>query len=154
MPGRFYRFLFSCVILTLIFPALASGQGGASFSIRFAGGLLGHWAVWTRRAVELLEAIQRCHAGAGGHPMELLSRSAEITDANAALFDAANNFRGCIPGLHEVLRREGFLEGSWCLDPQEELSPGQLDEIDRVCQAYPHLSDDRFVAANLTRWLS
>jgi len=86
--------------------------------------------------------------------MELFSRSAEITDANAALFDAVNNFRGCIPGLHEVLRRQGFLEGRWCLDPREELSPGQLDEIDRVCQAYPHLSDDRFVAANLTRWLS
>jgi len=123
-------------------------------SIRFAGGLLGHWAVWTRRAVELLEAIQRCHAGAGGHPMELLSRSAEITDANAALFDAANNFRGCIPGLHEVLRREGFLEGSWCLDPQEELSPGQLEEIDRVCGVYPHLSDASFVAEHLDRWLS
>jgi dihydrodipicolinate synthase/N-acetylneuraminate lyase len=126
----------------------------SSASIRFVGGLLGHWAVWTRRAVELLEAIQRCRAGAGGDPMELLSRSAEITDANAALFDAANNFRGCIPGLHEVLRRQGFLEGRWCLDPQEELSPGQLEEIDRVCRAYPHLSDASFVARHLTRWLS
>jgi dihydrodipicolinate synthase/N-acetylneuraminate lyase len=123
-------------------------------SIRFAGGLLGHWAVWTQRAVELLEAIQRCHAGAGDDPLELLSRSAEITDANAALFDAANNFRGCIPGLHEVLRRQGFLGGRWCLDPQEELSPGQLEEIDRVCQAYPHLSDTSFVAQHLARWLS
>ena len=127
----------------------SSGQ----VAIRFVGGLLGHWAVWTRRAVELLEAIERCHAGSGD-PRELLSRSAEITDSNAALFDAANNFRGCIPGLNEVLRRQGLLEGRWCLDPREELSPGQLDEIDRVCQAYPHLSDDRFVAANLTRWLS
>jgi dihydrodipicolinate synthase/N-acetylneuraminate lyase len=122
-------------------------------SIHFVGGLLGHWAVWTRRAVELLEAIERAHAGSGD-PMELLSRSAEITDSNAALFDAANNFRGCIPGLHEVLRRQGFLEGRWCLDPQEELSPGQLEEIDRVCRAYPHLSDTSFVADNLARWLS
>jgi len=122
--------------------------------IRFAGGLLGHWAVWTRRAVELLEAIERAHAGSGEDPMELLSRSAEITDANAALFDAAHNFRGCIPGLHEVLRRQGFLEGRWCLDPQEELSPGQLQEIDRVSEAYPHLSDAGFVACNLARWLS
>jgi hypothetical protein len=123
-------------------------------SIRFVGGLLGHWAVWTRCAVELLGAIQRYRAGAGGDPMELLSRSAEITDANAALFDAANNFRGCIPGLHEVLRRQGFLEGRWCLDPHEELSPGQLEDIDRVCRAYPHLSDASFVAQHLTRWLS
>ena len=123
-------------------------------SIRFVGGLLGHWAVWTRRAVELLEAIQLCHAGVGGDAFELLSRSAEITDANAALFDAAHNFRGCIPGLHEVMRRQGFLEGRWCLDPQEELSPGQVEEIDRVCQAYPHLSDASFVANNLARWLS
>jgi dihydrodipicolinate synthase/N-acetylneuraminate lyase len=123
-------------------------------SIRFVGGLLGHWAVWTSRAVELLEAIQRCHAGAGSDTLELLARGAEITDANAALFDAANNFRGCIPGLHEVLRRQGFLEGRWCLDPREDLSPGQLEEIDRVCQVYPHLSDTSFVAEHLARWLS
>jgi hypothetical protein len=122
--------------------------------IRFAGGLLGQWAVWTRRAVELLEAVKRCHKRRGEGALELLSRSAEITDANAALFDAANNFAGCLPGLHEILRRQGFLEGRWCLDPDEELSPGQLEEIDRVCSAYPHLSDDSFVAENLTRWLS
>jgi len=127
---------------------------GGQVPIRFVGGLLGHWAVWTRCAVELLEAIQRCHAGAGSGTLELLARSSEITDANAALFDAANNFRGCIPGLHEVLRREGFLEGRWCLDPQEELSPGQLEGIDRVCRAYPHLSDNSFVAQHLARWLS
>jgi dihydrodipicolinate synthase/N-acetylneuraminate lyase len=121
--------------------------------IRFAGGLLGHWAVWTRRAVELLESVQRCRDGPGGDALELLSRSAEITDSNAALFDAAHNFAGCIPGLHEILRRQGFLEGRWCLDPSEELSPGQLEEIDRVCTAYPHLADDSFVAEHLSRWL-
>jgi dihydrodipicolinate synthase/N-acetylneuraminate lyase len=122
-------------------------------AIRFAGGLLGHWAVWTRRAVQLLEAIHRCHDGAG-EVLELLSRSAEITDSNAALFDPAHNFAGCIPGLHEILRRQGFLEGRWCLDPNEELSPGQLEEIDRVSRIYPHLTDDAFVMENLKRWLS
>lgn len=122
-------------------------------AIRFTGGLLGHWAVWTRRAVELLEAVHRCHAGSGD-ALELLSRSAEITDSNAALFDAAHNFAGCIPGLHEILRRQGFLEGRWCLDPKEELSTGQLEEIDRVSRAYPHLNDDAFVAEHLERWLS
>lgn len=122
-------------------------------AIRFAGGLLGHWAVWTRRAVELLEAVHRCHDG-GGDALELLCRSAEITDSNAALFDAAHNFAGCIPGVHEILRRQGFLEGRWCLDPNEELSPGQLEEIDRVSRTYPHLNDDAFVAEHLARWLS
>jgi len=122
-------------------------------AIRFTGGLLGHWAVWTRRAVELLEGVHRCHDG-GSDSFELLSRSAEITDSNAVLFDAAHGFAGCIPGLHEILRRQGFLEGRWCLDPYEELSPGQLEEIDRVLRTYPHLTDDAFVAEHLTRWLS
>lgn len=126
---------------------------GRVVSIRFAGGLLGHWAVWTKRAVELLEQAQQC----GSHPdltASVLARSAEITDANAALFDARNGFAGCIAGLHEILRRQGFLEGRWCLDPNEDLSPGQMDEIDRVCRTYPHLNDDAFVAANLDRWLA
>lgn len=126
--------------------------GNRTINLRFSGGLLGHWAVWTRRAVELLEEIHQCY-----HRPEiaadLLARSAEITDANAALFDARNNFAGCIAGLHEVLRRQGLLEGRWCLDPQEGLSPGQMDEIDRVWESYPHLNDDAFVASNLERWL-
>jgi hypothetical protein len=84
----------------------------------------------------------------------VLSRSAEITDSNAALFDAKNNFAGCIAGLHEILRRQGFLEGRWCLDPREDLSPGQMEEIDRVGRRYPHLNDDAFVAENLERWLA
>jgi hypothetical protein len=83
----------------------------------------------------------------------LLTLNAQITDANAALFDAANAFRGCIAGLHEILRRQGLLEGCWCLDADEDLSPGQLEEIDRVCRAYPHLTDDNFVRENLDRWL-
>lgn len=118
----------------------------ANATLRFAGGLLGHWAVWTRRAVELLQCVK---AGRGG----LLARSAEVTDSNAALFDARNGFRGCIAGLHEILRRQGLMAGRWCLDPDEDVSPGQIEEIDRVCACYPHLTDDEFVAENLERWL-
>jgi hypothetical protein len=119
---------------------------------RFVGGLLGHWAVWTRKAVELLDA---CHAAAEADriPIELVRRSAPVTDSNAAFFDAANGFAGCIAGLHEVLRRQGLLEGLWCLDPDEGLSPGQLDEIDRVYRSYPDLNDDAFVAEHLDTWL-
>ena len=122
--------------------------------VRFEGGLLGHWAVWTKRAVELLEEVKRCRARGGENLLALLGRSAEVTDSNAALFDTAHDFAGCIAGLHEILRRQGFLEGRWCLDPNEDLSPGQLEEIDRVCRAYPHLSDDNFVAHHIDRWLA
>ena len=120
---------------------------------RIVGGLLGHWAVWTRSASELL---QECHAVACGEknvPKSLLQRSAEITDCNAAFFDAAHHFAGCIAGLHEVLRRQGLLEGIWCLDPAETLSPGQLEEINRVYDAYPHLNDDGFVREGRDEWL-
>lgn len=119
---------------------------------RFVGGLLGHWAVWTRRAVELLAA---CHdaVSRGAVPRELLRLGEEVTDANAALFDAAHAFRGCIPGVHEVLRREGLFAGIWCLDPVETLSPGQAAEIDRISRAYPHLSDRDFVRTHLDEWL-
>jgi dihydrodipicolinate synthase/N-acetylneuraminate lyase len=116
-------------------------------TLRFVGGLLGHWAVWTRRAVELLAAIRM---GETGGPAR---RAYEITDTNAAFFDSANGFRGCIAGIHEVLRRQGLLAGRWCLDPSEDLSPGQNEEISRVYSAYPHLNDDEFVAANLDLWL-
>ncbi|MBO0720145.1 MAG: dihydrodipicolinate synthase family protein [Blastocatellia bacterium] len=128
---------------------LAQGKS----SLRFAGGLLGHWAVWSRRAVELLEEIKACRAANGRDAFQLLARSAEITDANAALFDAKNGFAGCIAGLHEILSRQGLLAGTWCLDPQEALSHGQLEEIDRICRDYPHLNDDDFVKENLSRWL-
>lgn len=121
--------------------------------LQFAGGLLGHWAVWTKRAVELLEAIKAGKRDGGNGAFELLARSAEVTDANAVLFDARNHFAGCIAGLHEILRRQGLLRGRWCIDPGEDLSPGQLQEIDRVCRAYPHLSDDDFVAEHLDGWL-
>ena len=116
----------------------------------FSGGLLGHWAVWTRRAVALLERVKQ----STGVPPDLLELADQTTDANAALFDAANGFRGCIAGLHEILVRQGLLAGRWCLNPDEALSPGQMGEIDRVCGAYPWLNDDEFVRANLDSWLA
>ena len=119
---------------------------------RLVGGLLGHWAVWTRTAVQLLEKV---HSGGFREDIPgLLGLAAQITDSNAAFFDSANAFRGCITGIHEVLRRQGLLEGIWTLNQEEQLSPGQMEEIDRVYRAYPHLNDDAFVAANLQRWLS
>jgi dihydrodipicolinate synthase/N-acetylneuraminate lyase len=121
--------------------------------LRMAGGLLGHWAVWTRRAVEMLQQVHALsHADA--IPAEWLALAARVTDANAAFFDAANAFRGCIAGIHEVLRRQGLLAGRWCLDPDEDLSPGQGEEIDRVCRSYPALNDDEFVREHLEEWLS
>ena len=118
---------------------------------RIAGGLLGQWAVWTRRAVEMLDRIKA--VGPSDIPSELLTLNAELTDANAAIFDPEHRFAGCIPGIHEILRRQGLLPGRWTLNPEEELSPGQADEIDRVCAAYPHLTDDEFVREHLDEWL-
>ena len=147
--------------------------------LHFSGGLLGQWAVWTMRAVELL---RRCRAMTSppsqsfdqtspmsngvtgerstlagtrkGEVLQLLALGAELTDANAALFDPMHQFAGCIPGIHEVLRRQGLLAGRWCLDPHEDLSPGQMEEIDRVLIRYPHLTDDAFVRENLDEWLN
>lgn len=119
---------------------------------RIAGGLLGHWAVWTRTAVRLLETIRE--PGFKGDLNHLLALNGRITDSNAAFFDSANNFAGCIAGIHEVLRRQGLLEGIWTLNKDEKLSPGQADEIDRVYNGYPDLNDDAFVAENLERWLN
>jgi dihydrodipicolinate synthase/N-acetylneuraminate lyase len=125
---------------------------GKTVSKKIAGGLLGHWAVWNRSAVKLLEKI---HAGDLDHNVQLaLNLANQVTDANAAFFDAANNFAGCIVGLHEVLRRQGLLEGIWTLDENEGLSQGQMEEINRVYAAYPELNDDNFVAENRDRWLS
>ncbi len=131
------------IVTDLLTPYRFAGQ-----ERRIVGGLLGHWSVWTRRAVELL---QQCRNAAA--TPELLRLGVEVTDSNAAFFDAANGFRGCIAGLHEILRRQGLLEGLWCLDEHETLSPGQLEEIDRVHRAYPHLNDDAFVAEHRDTWL-
>ncbi len=122
-------------------------------SVQIVGGLLGHWAVWTKPSVELLKECRRLVDSQSPIPSALLTRAHQITDANAAFFDPSHDFRGCIAGLHEILRRQGLLAGRWCLDSSEDLSPGQLSEIDRVCREYPHLSDDQFVKENLDAWL-
>lgn len=119
-------------------------------ALRIVGGLLGHWAVWTSKAVEHLALAKRSGPEI---PAELLTLAQQITDANAAFFDPSHAFAGCIAGIHEVLRRQGILEGIWCLDEDESLSPGQSAEIDRVGNAYPHLSDDDFVRQHLDAWL-
>jgi dihydrodipicolinate synthase/N-acetylneuraminate lyase len=123
---------------------------GRRVTRRIVGGLLGQWAVWTRRAVELLDRVKaRRRSEPAGWP----TVAAAITDANGAIFDARHRFAGCIPGIHEVLRRQGLLRGTWCLDPRERLSPGQSNEIDRVIRAYPQLNDDAFVREHLHEWL-
>jgi dihydrodipicolinate synthase/N-acetylneuraminate lyase len=135
------------------FPVEAGGRAGARHIV---GGLLGQWAVWTKRAVETLEEIRAMRtSGSTSVPMdEWLRRAAALTEANAALFDAANRFAGCIAGIHEVLRRQGLMRGTWCLDPTQRLSPGQAEEIDRVTRRYPELMDDSWVAARLDDWLA
>ena len=140
------------IVLDLVTP-FAVTTGGRTTTVRIRGGLLGHWSVWVRSAVELLERI---HAAVAAGPIspELLALDAAVTDCNAAIFDVANDFHGVICGCHEILRRQGLLEGIWCLDPNESLGPGQMQEIDRVCAAYPHLADDAFVRANVARWLA
>jgi hypothetical protein len=140
------------IILDLVTPFTVVANGRER-GVRITGGLLGHWSVWVKRAVELLNRIHAAVA-ANEIPTDLLALDAQVTDCNAAIFDAANDFHGVIAGCHEILRRQGLLEGIWCLDPSETLGPGQKQEIDRVCAAYPHLNDDAFVRANLQRWLA
>jgi dihydrodipicolinate synthase/N-acetylneuraminate lyase len=140
------------IVLDLTTP-FTVGHNGVLRTVRVKGGLLGHWSVWTKKAVELLERIHRAVdedlVTAG-----LLALDAQVTDCNAAFFDPAHDFHGVIAGCHEVLRRQGLLDGIWCLDPKEGLSPGQAAEIDRVYRDYSDLNDDAFVRANLERWLS
>jgi dihydrodipicolinate synthase/N-acetylneuraminate lyase len=125
---------------------------GRPVTQRIVGGLLGHWAYWTRRAVELLETCQRANA-CEQIPASLMLLNRQVTDMNAAVFDPSHDFHGCIPGMHEVLRRQGLLEGTWCLNPAEVLSPGQAEEISRVSRAHPHLTDDAFIAEHRDQWL-
>jgi len=128
-------------------------MGGRVATLRIVGGLLGHWAFWTKKAAELIEECHCIVESCRDVPQELLTRAIEVTDANAAAFDSANGFAGCIAGIHEILMRQGLLAGRWTLDPREDLSPGQKDEIDRVYASYPHLNDDDFVSAHLDEWL-
>ncbi len=137
------------IVMDLVTPYRFSGT-----ERRIVGGLLGHWSVWVKKAVELLDECHAIAAQGGDLTCEMLRRNIEVTDCNAAFFDTAHAFAGCIAGLHEVLRRQGLLEGIWCLDPNECLSPGQAEEIDRVYRAYPHLNDDDFVAEHLDEWLA
>jgi hypothetical protein len=139
------------IVLDLLAPFVFTREG-LTVTVRIKGGLLGHWSVGTRRAVQLLSRLHEAVA-ADQVPMELLALDAQVTDCNAALFDVAHDFHGCIAGCHEVLRRQGLLAGIWCLDPLEGLSPGQAAELTRVHDAYPELHDDDFVAAHLQRWL-
>jgi dihydrodipicolinate synthase/N-acetylneuraminate lyase len=124
-------------------------RGSETVRVRIKGGLLGHWSVWTKTAVSLLKRVQE-----GKIDEDLLALDARVTDCNSAFFDVAHDFAGCIPGCHEVLRRQGLLAGTWCLDPNEQLSPGQAHEIDRVYRDHGDLADDAFVKANLERWLA
>lgn len=124
---------------------------GKQIEKRFVGGLLGHWAFWTKKAVELLAEIKR---GQATEVRALLSKGIEITDSNAAAFDPGHHFHGCISGINEVLRRQGLLRTNLCLSEKETLSPGQAGELDRVHKSYAHLNDDQFVKDNLNRWLS
>ena len=126
---------------------------GVTTRAYFRGGLLGHWSVWTASAIKQFEMCKAAR-GKAAVPADLLALDARVTDCNSAFFDVANNFHGCIAGCHEILRRQGLLEGIWCLDPAEGLSPGQMQEIDRVCREHADLSDDDFVAANLQEWLA
>ncbi len=140
------------IVLDLVTPFTVP-RDGQPVTVRFRGGLLGHWSVWTSGAVQMLE---RCKAAARGVAVtaEMLALDSRVTDCNSAFFDVANDFHGCIAGCHEILRRQGLLEGIWCLDPNEGLSPGQKDEIDRVCAEHGDLADDAFVKAGLGRWLA
>jgi dihydrodipicolinate synthase/N-acetylneuraminate lyase len=140
------------IVLDLVTPFTVM-RDGSPVTVRFRGGLLGHWSVWTRAAARLFARLKEA-VRSGAIPPDLLALDSRVTDCNAAFFDAANGFGGCIAGCHEVLRRQGLLEGIWCLDPGEGLGPGQREAIDRVCREHADLGDDDFVAANLARWLA
>ncbi|MBT3370013.1 MAG: dihydrodipicolinate synthase family protein [Rhodospirillaceae bacterium] len=139
------------ILMDLVQP-FAVRRGDETIVVRFRGGLLGHWSVWVKPAVEYL-AKAHAAVAAGAVDADLLQLDSQITDANGVLFDVVNDFAGCIAGCHEVLRRQGLLRGTWCLNPDEAMSPGQAEALDRIVADYPHLCDDDFVAANLLRWL-
>ncbi|HAI12455.1 MAG TPA: dihydrodipicolinate synthase family protein [Phycisphaerales bacterium] len=141
------------IVMDLITPHRIMVEG-KPVTRRIVGGLLGHWSVWTQKAVTLLGECQAIASAGGNIPIEMMQRAIEITDSNAAFFDAANQYQGVIAGLHEVLHRQGLMAGTWCLDPDETLGPGQVQQIDRVYKAYPHLHDDDFVAEHLDQWLT
>jgi hypothetical protein len=138
------------IVLDLATPMIARA-GGRQVLLRFKGGLLGHWSVWTAAAVVLLRQLQEAVEGGALSP-GLLALDSFVTDCNSVIFDVEHDFAGCIPGCHEVLRRQGLMRTNLCLDPKEVLSPGQAEGIDRLYATYPELTDDAFVSANLARW--
>lgn len=137
------------IILDLITPFKVKDK-----QVYIVGGLLGHWAFWTKKVVEIFKEVKEIIKNKKPIPPSILTLAAEITDVDGAVFDARNNFAGCIPGINEVLRRSGLLQGNWCLSPELKLSPGQKEEIDRIYRSYPHLRDDDFVRENIDRFLS
>lgn len=142
------------IVLDLLQPfAIRSENGGQETRVRIRGGLLGHWSVWVKPAADLLARIHAIPDGSD-IPEDLLAMDSVVTDCNLAIYDALNDLKGCIPGCLEVLRRQGLLAGTWCLDPDEKMSPGQVEQIDRVYRQYPEMNDDEFVRSNLDRWLS
>jgi len=141
------------IVLDLIGKAKFSTRPDAP-AVGFVGGLLGQWACFTKRAVELVDRLRALRRSGDPVPQELITLAHMITDVNSVIFDVRNNFKGVIAGIHEVLRRQGLLEGIWCLDPEETLGPGQSEEIDRIWRDYPELRDDDFIQENLDRWLS
>lgn len=138
------------IVIDLLTPYVFE-KDGKKIEKRFAGGLLGHWSVWTHTAVSYYKKIKEARK-LPQIPAELLPLAQEVTDCNGAFFDVQNHFSGCIAGIHEILRRQGLMKGIWCLNPKETLSPGQEEEIDRVCRAYPHLSDDEFIRQHISEW--
>lgn len=138
------------IVADLVMP-LVVRTGNREVMLRFQGGLLGHWSVWTRGAVKLLEKL-KLSVNNGALPAEVLALDSFVTDCNSVVFDVDHDFAGCIPGCHEILRRQGLMSSIECLDPHEKLSPGQAEGIDRLYATYPELHDDAFVAANLARW--
>jgi dihydrodipicolinate synthase/N-acetylneuraminate lyase len=140
------------IVADLLTPFTFTTADGRKVTRRIAGGLLGHWGVWTKRAVELLDEIKRARE-TPTLDARWLERAVAVTDMNAALFDAANGFRGCIPGILEILRRQGLVPSIHCLNPHEVLSPGQAEELTRVTQQHPELVDDKFVAQHRDAWL-
>jgi len=137
------------IVLDLLQP-FAIPRDNTTVTVRIRGGLLGHWSVWTHSAVRQFAELTEERTDAPSH---LLALDSVVTDCNGAIYDAINDFAGCIPGCHEILRRQGLFEGRWCLDENESLSPGQLEEINRVYAQHPQMNDDGFVRANLSRWL-
>ena len=126
-------------------------ENGVTYEKQFVGGLLGHWSVWAKKVVEMFEMLKK-EAAKDSISADMLVLANQVTDANAAFFDTANNFAGCIAGLHYVLKKQGIFENIFCLDENETLSPGQAEEIERVYRMYPHLNDDEFIKENLCKW--